>query len=76
MSLSIGYRPVDPAGLTWIDGGSSFWAIIVSEHGQYPELDSGDVAWLSGVEACGHSGAGELIRAINEYGRISVRGDV
>ena len=73
MSISIGFRPVNPNELTSIDGGSKFWEIITEAHGGDPVLNDSHINWLNGVECCGYKGARDLINAICEYGPIQVK---
>lgn len=72
MGVSIGWRPHDPKALNYIDGGSSFWAIIKGTFGDKPILTREHVEFLQGVYACGHDGAQELINAIYEHEKIQV----
>ena len=72
MSVSIGYKPVDPENLTPISGGSTFLKIIEDEYGSDPILNDSCIGWLRGVQSCGHDGAGELIQAISTHGPIQL----
>lgn len=72
MSVNIGWKKKDPKKLNYIDGGSSFHKILEDYKGFPLELSNVDIGFLSGLAACGHSGANELIEAINENYEIIV----
>ena len=72
MSISIGYRPHNPKGLTRVGGTSDFWRILEDNYGSKPILRLNDIEFLKGVSACGHNCAQELIDAIYEFDVIEV----
>ena len=73
MSVSIGWRKKDPKKLSYISGTSSFHKVLETAFGGFPmELGDNELQKLSGIEACGNEGAGELIAAIREVGTVVV----
>jgi len=73
MSVSIGWKPKDPNGLTYIDGGSTLHGILEKAFGCFPmTLSSKNIKVLEGVAACGYEGVYELITAICDNEVIAV----
>jgi len=73
MSVSIGWRPVNPKQFDYVGGGSSFLKVLETAFGELPiNLSDKHILKLSGIAACGYPGADELIEAIRKKEHIEV----
>ena len=73
MSVSIGWRPVNPKQLTYISSTSSLHSALENAFGAFPlRLDAESLDTLVGIRACGYEGADGLIDAVEEKGAIEV----
>lgn len=65
MGVSIGWRPVNPKKLKYVDGGSNFQEAMKNAFGPFPiSLGVEDIKTLEGIAACGFHGAQELVDAL------------
>jgi len=76
MSVSIGWRPLVPNRLKYVNGGNSFMTAFENAFGSLPvTLNVNDIRTLEGIKACGYDGASDLISALSEHESIIVEAD-
>jgi len=74
MGVNIGWLPYKPTKLNYISGGSNFHKYMEEAYGSFPILLSRvDIPVLKGMAVCGNDGAQELIDALSDYEKITVK---